>query len=138
MIQNKANGKYLTIEANSTVVGAKTALGEDSGHASFDWQIYRKEEGYYRIQNRHSLNYLEIAGASTDAGAEARMGSYENQAQRLWELSPADDGYYRIINKNSGMSLEALDEPASGKSSVVQAVDSGADSQLWRLVWARE
>lgn len=138
MIQNKATGKYLTIDFNSTSVGARATLGEDSGYASFDWQIYRKEEGFYRIQSRHSLNYLEVAGASTDAGAAIRLGSYENQAQRLWQLSSDDGEYYRITNKSSGMSLEALEDPVSGRPLVAQAVDSGTDSQLWRLIWVGE
>jgi len=137
LIQNKANGKFLTVEYGLPVVGTKAVLEPDPVGAAFDWQIYRKEEDYYRIQNRNSFNYLEVAAGSTDPGSPVQLGSYENRDQRLWKLVPREDGFYTIINKNSGLVLEAVDDPESGRSSVIQQVDRGDDTQLWRLVFVK-
>lgn len=137
-IQNKANGKYLTIAFGNTMVGAKAKLEEDGNNASFEWQVYRKEESHYRIQNRDSLKYLEVAGGSTEPGAAIQQGSHENRGHRLWELVPEQDGYYRIVNKNSGLVLEAFDAIGEDGSAVVQGIDHRTDSQLWRLVWVEK
>lgn len=135
-IQNKATGEYLTIAFHNTMPGAKAELAKEADRASFEWQIYRKEEEYYRIQNRNSFKYLEVVGASTDAGAAIQQGGYENRAHRLWQLVPQDDGYYRIVNKGSGLVLEAADPIEGGGSSVVQGEQQETDHQLWRLIWA--
>ena len=36
------------------------------------------------------------------------------------------------------MLLQASEDPASVRPLVVQAVDRGTDSQLWRLIWVSE
>lgn len=135
---NKANGKYLTITFNNTMVGAKARLEKKGDGASFEWQIYRKEASHYRIQNRNSFKYLEVAAASIEPGAAIQQGSHENRSHRLWELVTQGDGYYRIVNKNSGLVLEASDAQGDDGSAVVQGINRGTDSQLWRLVWVEK
>ena len=82
------SGRALSINAASTVDGARVQLWDDGGSAHQRFTLTPSDSGYYRMTAVHSGKNVAIRDFSTQDGAAAIQWQSTDGAEQQWKLSP--------------------------------------------------
>ncbi|MER6418223.1 RICIN domain-containing protein [Streptomyces sp. NPDC001137] len=129
-VVNKGSNKAVDVSGGSLTAGANIIQWTDSGAGNQNWRFVPVGDGSYEIVTRNSALLMDVSGASTADGASVIQSSDTNAANQHWTLTASGNGYYKIKNVNSDKVLDV----SSGGTQLVQNTDTGADSQLWKVV----
>lgn len=129
-ITNKASGKVLNVEGQSTNDGAKIIQWINNNTANQQFKIELQADGYYKIIAMHSGLVLDVPYASTDDSVQLQQ-CYDNgsDAQR-WQIIKVD-GYYKVVSKASGKCMDVRNSSKENGAVVQQYRDNGTDAQRW-------
>ncbi|GHF73911.1 hypothetical protein GCM10018790_59780 [Kitasatospora xanthocidica] len=127
---NKSGSKAVDVSGGSLSAGADVIQWTDSGAGNQNWRFVPVGDGSYKVTNRNSALVMDVSGASTADGASVVQSADTNAADQHWTPVATGNGYYKIKNVNSGKVLDV----SSGGTQLVQATDTNADSQLWKVV----
>jgi fibronectin type 3 domain-containing protein len=134
-IVNAYSGKALEVSGGSTGNSAEINQSAYTGEAHQQWRLLPTSDGYYLVVNRKSGKVLNVSGSSqADGGTIFQYDNLWNNAyydNEKFSLKLPVGQAYKITAKHSGKALET--EDSANGTSVVQNVNSGADSQLWTV-----
>ncbi|WNM32583.1 RICIN domain-containing protein [Streptomyces sp. Li-HN-5-11] len=129
-IVNKGSSKAVDVSGGSMSAGANVLQWTDSGAVNQNWRFVPVGDGSYEIVSRNSGLLMDVSGGVTTDGANIVQSSDTNAANQRWTLVATGNGYYKIKNVNSNDLLTV----SSGGTQLVQSADTGADSQLWKII----
>ncbi|MEW1648589.1 RICIN domain-containing protein [Streptomyces sp. NPDC091219] len=129
-VVNKGSNKAVDVSGGSLTAGADIIQWTETGAGNQNWRFVPVGDGSYKLVTRNSALVMDVSGASTTDGASVIQSADTDAANQHWTLTATGNGFYKIKNVNSG---KVLDE-SSGGTQLVQNTDSGADSQLWKVV----
>ncbi|MFF3967380.1 RICIN domain-containing protein [Streptomyces griseorubiginosus] len=129
-IVNKGSSKAVDVSGASMTAGANVIQWTDSGAVNQNWVFAPVGDGSYEIVSRNSNLLMDVSGGVTTDGANIVQSSDSNVSNQRWTLTATGNGYYKIKNVNSNDLLTV----SSGGTQLVQSADTGADSQLWKIV----
>ncbi|MET7691277.1 RICIN domain-containing protein [Streptomyces sp. NPDC005483] len=129
-IVNKGSAKAIDVSGGSMSAGANVIQWTDTGAVNQNWVFSPVGDGSYEIVSRNSGLVMDVSGGVTTDGANIVQSSDTNVANQRWTLVAAGNGYYKVKNVNSNDLLTV----SSGGTQLVQSADTGADSQLWKMV----
>lgn len=136
---NKSNRKVLSTSGGELFDAVTVGLNSDGAVANQTWTVkpvgvsVGGDFSYHYITNSNTATktfHLDDLnwGLEPGSGVIAYPGGGSGCEQ--WHVRYVGDGYYKIFNRHNGLCLDG-----SG-SSVVQNIDNGSDTQLWKFVTA--
>jgi hypothetical protein len=131
-VLNKSTGMANDVGGGSTADSASVIQWNDTGAQNQQWRFVSVGDGSYKIINQNSGKLLDVNNGSTADGAAVIQYHDNNGANQHWTLIPSGNGYYKIKNVNSNLVLASAGTGAG--TQLVQKTDTGADSQLWKVV----
>jgi len=129
-VVNKGSNKVVELSGGSLTAGANVIQWTETGAGNQNWRFVPVGDGSYKLVTRNSALVMDVSGASTADGASVIQSADTNAANQHWTLTATGNGYYKIKNVNSDKVLDV----SSGGTQLVQNTDTGADSQLWKVV----
>ncbi len=126
-IRNKADGKYLNVDAGIDKDGTIIHTWQYENYHSQVFYIKPASDGYEIAPECSETRVVNPYGWNVESGLIVNLYSRTNDSSQWWKFQPSGDGYIIRNVQNPNVCLDA------SSSGMVVSNYSGSNSQIWYL-----